>query len=154
MNVSECWAPLLKLVRARREVLLCWLADRAIAEGMSLNDLGAETGVPANYLRLLYMNRRQVKFLSNDVAQAFAHFLGVSVIQVRFAAGEIRLDDFYTEDGIEEASWSISLALNYEELMMPPSVVTAFAAVLRNINYPSRATLRDWVADGPLAVRL
>lgn len=149
MTAAERWAPLRAKAQARRDALLVWLADIAMAEQRDIVGLAEVTGIPVNYLRLLYVGRRQVRFISEDVTAVFAHFLKLPPIVVRCAAGDIRLEDFYSEANLSNAAWTIPVALDAAELMLVSDGVTAFAGLLAGLDSPPRAQLRHLIADGP-----
>lgn len=140
-ELAQFWAPLRAIAHRNRDTLLVWIADAAMARQCDIVGLARVLDLPANYLRQLYAGVRQVQFISDDVAGAFGHFLGVPVIVVRCAAGTIQLEDFYSESELNTASWSIPVTLDEPELLQVSDTLAVYAGYLAGLNHPPR---RDW----------
>lgn len=150
------WPVLLATAQGRRQVLLVWMAQRAQADGYSLLALAQVLGVPHGYLYTLYAGQRDVANLDEKVIAALARYLGQPAIVVRCAAGEIKLSDFFTQTGLEEACRVIQESLPELAALCERElpVVAVFAAHLAGLSLVSRRILRDLLADGPGPMRM
>ena len=140
-ELAQHWAPLRAIAHRHRDTLLVWIADAAMARKLDLVGLARVLDLPTSYLRQLYAGVRQVQFISDDVAGAFGHFLGLPVIVVLCAAGALRLEDFYSDAELNMAAWAIPVTLDEPELLQVSDGIAAYAGYLAGLNGPHR---RDW----------
>ena len=81
-------------VRREGSTLLAMLYAKAGAEGLQTQELAQRLGVPPAYLGQLRSRDAHVEHISREFAEACAKFLGMPLISVMVAAGQLREQDF------------------------------------------------------------
>jgi predicted transcriptional regulator len=145
------WSKLLAKARRRRQVLLIWLAWRGQEDGYSLLALAHVLGVSRSYLYALYSGHSDTANIEDQVIDALGRYLRQPRVIVRCAAGQIRLDDFFTDEGLAAAVATVQASLTTLTVLggQQPSIVSAYAGVVADIDLVSRRQLRHIASNGP-----
>lgn len=93
----------MRLVEQRREVLLAALLRKAQQEGLPMAELAQQLDLPEDQLAAFVFGIERVENISRETARAAAAYLGWPVIGVWFAAGAVRLEDFFTPQTLQQA---------------------------------------------------
>lgn len=113
-------------VKREGSTLLAMLYAKARAEGLQTQELAQRLDVPPAYLGQLRSRDAHVEHISREFAQACAKFLGMPLIFVMVAAGQLREQDFR---GPVDESVLVRQALNTVLLdpaygpLLPPSLL-------------------------------
>lgn len=148
------WDGLQALALSRREQLLVWLAHQAKADGYTPLVVSQVLGISLSYLHQLYTGERHIATAGQRVYAELAGYLGQTPIVVRCAAGDIRLEDFFTSDSLAKGARSVCerLPAVQADLVSTPLSVQAFAGIMAGLVIPPRRELRDLAAHGPAAL--
>lgn len=146
------WSKLLAKATRCRQILLIWLARHAQADGYSLLALAHVLGVSRSYLYALYSGQSDTANIGDEVIDALGRYLRQPRVIVRCAAGQIRLDDFFTEEGLAAAVTTAESRLTTLTVLGGPQspMVSAYAGVVADIDLVSRRQLRNLAIEGPV----
>ena len=100
-----------EVIEQEGSTLLAMLFAKAHTEGLQIQTLATEKlGVHPSYLAQLRSRAKSVETISHDFARACAHYLGIPLIAVLVAAGQLKEEDF--REAVEDDAM-IANAVNF-----------------------------------------
>lgn len=137
---EELWFQFLYAAIERRELMLQWLAEHAILQDLSLQEVGDSIGWSRYGMLQLFDGVRRADRLCEGNLKAIADVLGMATVTVKCAAGLLGIEDFY--DAQSARQHAKVARERFPVLRQEHRSVALFANLLMN-HCPPRASLRE-----------
>lgn len=115
---AERWARVKRYYSEAGGPLLAWLADEAYRRSDTPEEMACALGTTVEYILQLKSGKQNTSAMSDEFAQACAHYLGVQVIVVKLIGNRIPLTDFL-EPGESEAQ---VVERGFDALLRDPAI--------------------------------
>ena len=130
----------------RRETLLIAIVSESDTRDFSEQVLAQQLEISESYLGELFCGASRVEDITRETAQSIAAFLGWPLIYAMMAAGQVRLEDFFTEETLEQVF--ADACKHWPELTDSPSLCAVLALMHKNETVVKRNSLRDAAITG------